>query len=220
MTATPKPFPLHLSTSITITSPIAIASIVNHISKLTGSSDNTSEKAREAGATVIRHEHNTGKGSALLTGIRCASERGYDIVVTLDGDGQHDPSEIPKLVEQLEKGSDIVIGCRMNKPDGMPAIRLFTNQAMSAVLRMVTKTDIKDTQSGYKAIKLEKLKELNFKTGRFDWESELIIKAARRGLRMSEVSIKSIYLNHHRSKIKVFQDTMRFFKLILTNMVY
>ena len=65
-----------------------------------------------------------------------------------------------------------------------------------------------------------KILKLDFRTARFDWESELIIKAARRGLNMREVRIKSIYMNHHRSKIKVFSDTLRFFRLILSNIVY
>jgi len=185
-----------------------------------GSMDNTSEEAAGAGAMVIRHERNLGKGTALLSGVRRAIEHGYEIGVFLDGDGQHDPAEIPKLVRALREGADMVVGCRMSKPDGMPSVRLFTNMAMSAVLGILTKKRILDTQSGFKAIRLKKLLGIDFRTARFDWESELIIKAARRGLNMREVRIKSIYMNHHRSKIKVFSDTLRFFRLILTNIIY
>jgi glycosyltransferase involved in cell wall biosynthesis len=185
-----------------------------------GSSDDTAEQARTAGAHVVSHERNMGKGVALLTGICYASERGYNTVITLDGDGQHDPAEIPKLLEELRAGADIVVGCRMGKPDGMPVQRLLTNMVMSAVLRILTKCRLRDTQSGFKALRVRRVRRLGFTTSRFDWESELVIRAARRGLRIREVDIKSIYLNHHRSKIKVLSDTARFVKLVLSNIVY
>jgi glycosyltransferase involved in cell wall biosynthesis len=185
-----------------------------------GSQDNTSEQARLAGATIIRHELNLGKGSALSTGLDYATMNGYEIAVTLDGDGQHDPAEIPKLIKALEFGADIVVGCRINNPDGMPPDRLLTNLFMSAVIGMIAKKRIRDSQSGFKALKVGKVGRLRMRSSRFDWESELIIEAARRGLRMCEVDIKSIYQNHHRSKIKVFSDTIRFIKLVLRNIVY
>ncbi len=185
-----------------------------------GSSDDTAEQAMAAGARVVRHKRNMGKGLALLTGIRYASERGYEVAVTLDGDGQHDPAEIPKLLEALRGGADIVVGCRMGRPDGMPLQRLLTNMVMSAVLRILTKCRLRDTQSGFKALRVHKVRQLGFTTSHFDWESELVIRAARKRLRVCEVDVKSIYLNHHRSKIKVLSDTARFVKLVLSNIVY
>jgi glycosyltransferase involved in cell wall biosynthesis len=185
-----------------------------------GSSDDTFGQAKDAGALVLRHKRNLGKGTALLTGLQAAAEYGYEFAVTLDGDGQHDPDEIPKLLETLRKGADIVIGCRMGKPDGMPLNRLFTNMFMSAVLGILTKCRLHDTQSGFKALRIQKVRKLNFNSSRFDWESELIIKAARSRLRMCEVGIKSIYANHHRSKIKVVSDTYRFIKLVISNIIY
>lgn len=185
-----------------------------------GSTDQTSEEARRAGAYVVRHGCNLGKGSALLTGLRHAAELGCDYAITLDGDGQHDPAEIPKLLDALRNGADIVVGCRMRNPDGMPVERLLTNMLMSAVLRILTKCRVRDSQSGFKALRIRRVRELEFRASRFDWESELIIKAARSGLRLREVDIKSIYMNHHRSKIKVISDTARFIKLILSNVVY
>ena len=122
-----------------------------------GSSDDTAERAQTAGASVVRHECNLGKGLALLTGIRYAAENGYEIAVTLDGDGQHDPSEIPKLLAALQNGADIIVGSRMGKPDGMPVARLLTNMAMSAVLRALTGCRLRDTQSGFKAMRVHRL---------------------------------------------------------------
>lgn len=185
-----------------------------------GSDDDTAANARAAGAKVVRHERNRGKGCAIATGLRWACEGEYDVAVTLDGDGQHNPGEIPRLLERLGRGADIVIGCRMNRPDGMPADRLFTNHFMSAVLSILTKHRVRDTQSGFKAVRVDKVRRLDLRTSRFDWESELIIKAARRGLRLREVDIESIYRNHHRSKIKVISDTFRFVKLVLLNILH
>lgn len=185
-----------------------------------GSDDDTAANAQAAGASVVRHEHNRGKGCAISTGLRWAGEGNYEIAVTLDGDGQHNPEEIPRLLEALAQGADIVIGCRMNRPDGMPPDRLLTNHFMSAVLSVIAKRRIRDTQSGFKAMRVDQVRKLDMHTSRFDWESELIIKAARGGLRMREVDIESIYSNHHRSKIKVLSDTVRFIKLVLFNMLY
>jgi hypothetical protein len=83
----------------------------------------------------------------------------------------------------------------------------------------LTKCRLRDTQSGFKALRVSKVRSLDFHTSRFDWESELLIKAARHGLRLREVGVKSIYRNHHRSKIKVVSDTIRFVKLVLSNLI-
>ncbi len=184
-----------------------------------GSTDKTGEQARAAGASVVRHPENLGKGCALLSGLQYAAGKGYPVAITIDGDGQHDPGEIPKLLDALERGADIVVGCRMNNPDGMPLERLLTNRFMSAVLSLLARRRIRDTQSGFKAMRVDRVRRLKFHTRRFDWESELIIKAARGGLRMREVDIKSIYGNHHRSKIAVVSDTYRFLRLVLKNIL-
>ena len=157
-----------------------------------GSDDDTARAAEAAGATVLRHEHNLGKGRALSTGLAYAAEFDYEIAVTLDGDGQHDPREI----------------------------RLLTNKVMSTILAILTKHSLRDTQSGFKALRIPAVRKLRLGTSRFDWESELIIWAARRGLRMRETDIRSIYSNHHRSKICVVSDTIRFVKLVLSNIIY
>jgi len=96
-----------------------------------GSTDNTSEAAAEAGAMVLRHESNMGKGAALKTGFQCLVEHGYDGVITIDADGQHDPAEIPLFVDAAERGYDMVIGNRMSNVSTMPFIRRFANHASS-----------------------------------------------------------------------------------------
>ena len=185
-----------------------------------GSSDGTFERAAGAGAQVVRHRFNAGKGAALGAGLKWAAGGGYEAAVTLDGDGQHDPAEIPRLLDALGRGSDIVVGCRMDRPDGMPLDRLLTNMLMSTALSVLTKRRLRDTQSGFKALRVTKVRGLKLRTSRFDWESELLIKAAQSGLRVSEVGVSSIYVNHHRSKIKVVPDAVRFVKLVLLNVVH
>jgi hypothetical protein len=108
----------------------------------------------------------------------------------------------------------------MNNPNGMPPDRLLTNRFMSAVLSVLAKRRVRDTQSGFKALRVGKVRRLDLRTSRFDWESELVIKAARGGLRLREVDVESIYSNHHRSKIKVISDTIRFVKLVLLNILH
>ncbi len=105
-----------------------------------GSTDDTSRVAREAGAEVIEHPENLGKGAALKTGFEYALERGYEAVVTLDGDGQHDPAAIPQFLEALEKtGADIVIGTRMHAVGEMPKLRIWTNRTTSRVVSLLSR---------------------------------------------------------------------------------
>jgi glycosyltransferase involved in cell wall biosynthesis len=96
-----------------------------------GSSDRTREEAARAGALVIRHEVNLGKGAALRAGLEAARAEGFTLAVTLDGDGQHDPAEIPKLLDAARSGADLVIGNRMEAALEMTAVRRAVNRWMS-----------------------------------------------------------------------------------------
>lgn len=180
-----------------------------------GSTDGTEEAARRGGATVLRHPRNRGKGEALKTGFRYAIEQGVDAVITLDGDGQHDPAEIPEIVARAEQeGSDIVLGCRMGDVSRMPLLRIWTNQITSAVLSRLAHTRISDSQSGYRLIRTRALRSLDLVTRKYDLESEILVRAARRGFRISEVPVRTIYEGSE-SKIHPGLDTLRFIRLAL-----
>ncbi|MBM3307029.1 MAG: glycosyltransferase family 2 protein [Candidatus Eisenbacteria bacterium] len=185
-----------------------------------GSDDRTGAVAREAGASVVRHEVNRGKGAALKTGFACAAERGYDAVVTMDGDLQHDPAALPAFVEALEKeGADIVVGSRMRAVGAMPAIRIWTNRTTSRIVSRLAGQDIPDSQSGYRILRTDVVRDLPLVTSRYDTESEILIRAARRGARISSIPIESIYAGGV-SHINPFVDTLRFVRLVLLSLFW
>ncbi|MFH1423166.1 MAG: glycosyltransferase family 2 protein [Planctomycetota bacterium] len=186
-----------------------------------GSEDKTEEAALDAGAVVLRHEKNLGKGMALRTGLDYAEQCGYRFAVTMDADGQHDSAEIPNLLVEIERsGADMVIASRMRHKAEMPLIRRFTNGLMSAVLSILVKKNCSDTQSGFRAVAVKKTVNLSLKTNRFDIESELFINAVHAGMRIREVDVCSIYKGNECSKIKVLPDTIRFVYLVIKNVIY
>lgn len=180
-----------------------------------GSSDGTDEAARKAGATVLRHRDNRGKGEALKTGFGHAVDQRMDAVITLDGDGQHDTAEIPKFITHGERySSDIVLGCRMGDVESMPRIRKWTNQVTSAVISRLAHVRIRDSQSGYRLIRTTVLEELDLFSEKYDLESEILVQAARAGFRISEVPVRTIY-DGSTSDIHPGLDTLRFIRLAL-----
>jgi len=201
----------------------AIAKLVSEIRNLNlpvlviddGSSDNTAEIAQKDGAEVVRNDHNLGKGASLAKGFRLALEKGYDAVITMDGDGQHLPQDLPLFLSAATfQGNDIVIGNRMVENKTMPLLRVKTNEFMSWLISMLTKQDIPDTQCGFRLIKKEVLEKLDLRTSNYDTESEILIKAARLGFKIISVPIKTVYQGE-KSKINPFTDTIRFFNLII-----
>jgi len=159
-----------------------------------GSADNTSEAADKAGAHVIRHHTNIGKGEALRTLFKFATHSKNDIIVTIDGDGQFLPEEIPKLVQDIEEEkSDIVIGYRFDDATDMPNYRRFGNKILDKMANMVTEISVRDTQSGYRAYSKDVLEKLDFNMKGFGADVEILIDAAKKGLRISEQKVTVIY---------------------------
>jgi glycosyltransferase involved in cell wall biosynthesis len=180
-----------------------------------GSQDNTFEIAQSRGATILRNEINQGKGASLIKGFRYALEKGFDAIVTMDGDGQHLSEEIPYFM-RLAKYSDsgIFVGNRMSRPKTMPWPRLLTNKFMSYLISKITKQKIPDTQCGFRLIKKAVLEKLDLKTCKYETESEILIKGARLGFKIESVPIKTIY-EGEKSQINPFVDTLRFIRYIL-----
>jgi len=174
-----------------------------------GSTDKTGEIASRK-AILLKHEHNLGKGYAHRTGFKYAVANGYDYVITIDGDNQHNPEEIPIFIKEITKNErDIIIGTRKFSLNNMPLIRVLTNILTSFVVSLLSHKRVKDSQSGYRAISTKVLQEINLATGNFQTESELLIKAARIGYRIGSVPICTIY-SEEKSKINPFIDTVRF----------
>jgi glycosyltransferase involved in cell wall biosynthesis len=180
-----------------------------------GSSDATWKLASELCPNCIRHCENMGKGAALIVGIRKAMETGIDFVITLDADGQHNPSQIPLFIEaEAKTGADIIIGNRMHDISGMPKLRVFTNTTTSRFISWRCGMKIPDSQSGYRLLKTELFRHLEFVTSRYDLESELLIKAGRLGAKIVSIPIETIY-STERSSINPLVDTFRFLRLVM-----
>lgn len=179
-----------------------------------GSTDSTKQSAEESGAEVIRNSPNIGKGASLIIGFNYALKNGFDAVITMDGDGQHLPGEIPSFISSAESNADILVGNRMVGCKNMPFVRLLTNRFMSWLISIIAKQQIPDTQCGYRLIKRTVLERVKFDTLRYETESEILIKAARLGYKIQSVPIKTVY-SDEKSRINPFIDTLRFIKLII-----
>lgn len=200
-----------------------ISSIVEELKKLAcevvivddGSSDLTADMAFASGATVLRNKDNFGKGASLRRGFKYALAFDYDNIITMDGDGQHLPEDVVNFLEarRLDPNADVILGNRMDNPAGMPFVRYLTNKVMSKFISYVSNQRIPDSQSGFRLIKANILKDLQLKSDKFEIESEIIIKAAKRGYKIISIPIRSVYKNS-KSQINPFIDTLRFIKFI------
>ncbi len=177
-----------------------------------GSTDNTAEVARQAGAAVIRLGKNRGKGNALRTGFKAALDSGSIAVLTLDADGQHDPERIPGFLK-LASPKALIIGCREAWLEKMPFPRILSNQITSSMLSMLTGSKLRDSQSGYRLIGREILSRVKLETDHFETESELLLKAARLGYHPQFLPIPTRY-DGERSFMRPALDTARFIRLL------
>jgi glycosyltransferase involved in cell wall biosynthesis len=158
-----------------------------------GSRDDTAAKAEAAGATVLRQIPNQGKGAALRRGFSYAEEHGYDAVLALDADGQHDPAEASKFLEYYtETGADLIIGHR--NFDQMPLVRRVSNTFGTALFSWATGTPILDNQSGYRLLSRRMIEALleGLEAG-FEFEMEQIVVCMERGYQLGWVPIRTIY---------------------------
>jgi glycosyltransferase involved in cell wall biosynthesis len=181
-----------------------------------GSTDGTGDEARGAGAAVAVHPVNLGKGAALKTGFEHAIRGGYDAAITIDGDGQHDPASIPEFIAAFESGrGDIIVGSRMHAVGQMPGLRVWTNRTTSRIVSLLARQEIPDSQSGYRILGRAVLEDVtrSLVTRRYDTESEILIRAGRRGYAIASIPIASIY-GDSVSHINPFVDTLRFLRLV------
>ena len=177
-----------------------------------GSTDGTARQAQAAGAEVIRLGRNGGKGAALRAGWRHASQHGFTWVLTMDGDGQHAPEDIPKFFARAEnRGAALVVGDRMGNSAAMPWLRRQVNRWMTRRLSALAGVDLTDSQCGFRLAHLETLLRLPLSARRFEIESETLITFLAAGLRVEFVPIRVIY-ESGRSNICPFMDTWRWLR--------
>ena len=158
-----------------------------------GSHDDTADRARAAGATVLAQDTNAGKGAALRRGFRHALEAGAPVVVTLDADGQHDPAEIPAFLERWAvRRPELIIGQRDLR--SMPSVRRLSNALGGLALAVALGRTVPDNQSGYRLIGRTLMRALlDSEEQGFEFEVEMIARCIALGLPIDSVPIRTIY---------------------------
>lgn len=177
-----------------------------------GATDGTGAAAALAGAKVIAHAVNQGKGKALNTGFAYAVQRGVAAAITLDADGQHDPDEIPRFIEAFRAGKgDIIIGQRSFAQ--MPAKSQFGNRVGTRLLNWAMGQPVPDNQSGYRLLSRAVMAKVRPSSTRFEAEVEILLRAQIAGFKIAWVPIKTIY-NDKKSHFKPISDSVLFLKMV------
>jgi len=159
-----------------------------------GSTDHTLIKAKQSGAHVIQHKENLGKGAALQSLFQYARDFNADVMVTLDGDGQFLSEEIPKLLQPiLDDKSDIVIGNRFDTKTDMPSYRKMGNKFFDKITNLASDLTFQDTQSGFRSYSKKAITSIDFVINGFGADSEILIDASKKGLRVTDEKITVIY---------------------------
>jgi glycosyltransferase involved in cell wall biosynthesis len=159
-----------------------------------GSTDGTGLIAEATGAAVITHEYNQGKGAAIITAFQIARSVGPEAVVLLDGDGQHDPREIPLLLEPVLSGkADMVVGSRFLKGNHIPRYRMLGLTVLTLTTNIGSGISITDTQSGFRSFSVRAIEGMGLREQGFAVESEMQFRAGRLKLRVVEVPIGANY---------------------------
>lgn len=185
-----------------------------------GSTDNTAEiLASIPDIRVIDYAENQGKGYALKLGLATAYESGYRYAITIDSDGQHYADDIPVFIERIEQVPDsLLIGARNLMADNMPSKNTFANKFSNFWYKVETGQTLSDTQSGYRLYPLAKLQNIRFITRRYEFEVEIIVRAAWRGVNVENVPIK-VYYPPVEERVSHFRPLHDFTRISILNTV-
>jgi len=185
-----------------------------------GSAEPGRKVIERTGAPVIRIPVNRGKGFALRVGFQQAVNDGYQAVVTLDADGQHDPNQVDNLVKAWRAGeADVIVGTRMEQAADMPRLRRWTNQFMTWLLSKLAGRELFDSQSGFRLIAAPVLRQVKLGCDHYEIESELLYRASRDDFRIAAVPISTIYIPGNPSHIRIGMDTFRWFCFLLKALI-
>lgn len=166
-----------------------------------GSKDDTAEQASKAGAFVISHILNTGSGGATATGLSYAQQARFDIATTSDADGQHDPADVLKGVnELLRTKKDLLIGSRLINREGMSNVKLLGNKGLSFITYLLFGINVTDSQSGLRVFSKDALARLKWKTSGYEFCSEMLWRARQIRLDIGEFPIRAIYTDYSVAK--------------------
>jgi glycosyltransferase involved in cell wall biosynthesis len=173
-----------------------------------GSADDTHAVAARAADASVRFPRNRGKGAALRVGFSKSREHGADVVVTIDADGQHDPAFAPALIAALGS-ADLVVGARDRRSSAMPFGRRLTNQLSAAAVTRCIGRPVADAQSGFRAMRADILSDVSPRGDRYEFETEFLIIAARRGHRVAFVPVPTSYPALVPSQFRSVRDSAR-----------
>ena len=174
-----------------------------------GSTDATAKLARRAGADVLEHGSNRGKGHAVRSAIEWVAARDFTHALMIDGDMQHLPGEAPLLLEAAARtGIDVVLGERRFGREAMPASRYHANRLGSRVLSWFVGVRFSDTQCGFRVFRVDALRGISLRARGYDIETEMLVKLSRRQARITTVPITAVYTGQ-RSKMRPVRDTTR-----------
>lgn len=167
-----------------------------------GSEDDTFEKiASNENVLLLRHKINRGKGAAIKTGIVAACELEADVVVTMDGDGQHDPADITTLIKPIVNGGcDVVLGTRMVQPDGMPLVKIIANKIGNICTLLFYGILVSDSQSGFRAYSRYAADIIDTRADKYEYDSKVIREINKKFLRFTEVPIMVRYTEYSMNK--------------------
>ncbi len=179
-----------------------------------GSKDATAEVARQAGAVVLSLGTNSGKGTALATGLAHLRKQGFVWALAMDSDGQHLPEDATKFLSgTFSEQCGLVVGARHLHPRSMPWPRVCSNRLTTWVLELQARKRLWDSQCGFRMYRLEALEKAQVPpSGRFEWESECLVRIARAGFGIEKVDVATIY-GEETSHIHPWKDTARFVRL-------
>lgn len=166
------------------------------------STDTTASEAKKAGAKVISHILNTGAGGATLTGLSYAKQNNYDIVATMDADGQHLPKDVLNGIKQIneEQNADLLIGSRLINSAGMSKTKILGNKGLSTITQMLFGINVTDSQSGLRIYSKNALNNLGWKSSGYEFCSEMIWRAKQANMKVAEYPIEAVYTDYSRSK--------------------
>ncbi len=188
-----------------------------------GSTDETAHLAENAGAYVIKISTNRGKGNALRMAFRYALANGYDAVITLDADLQHDPAEISSFVTRYESDKvEIIVGNRMQHKKKIPPIRYGPNRIGTFLFSWLIGQPVEDSQCGFRLYDREVMKNIHILNDGFEAEADILLRAGRRGYRIGFVPVKTIYFSNrqHQSYYRPIKDTFRISIIFLMNLFW
>lgn len=186
-----------------------------------GSTDQTAEILKGIeGIRVLDYAANKGKGYALKLGLKKAREWGYRYAITIDSDGQHYADDIPTFIDRIEQVPDsLLIGARNLTADNMPSKNTFANKFSNFWFKVETGQTLTDTQSGYRLYPLDKLHKIRFITRRYEFEVEVIVRAAWRGVNVENVPIK-VYYAPEEERVSHFRPLQDFTRISILNTIF